>query len=437
MRTTVPIYLSRELVALFCVLLATTPNISAAATEGFNSQGEADCAKMLGFTGSAINDATRKVAVNSETCAAYRFLLERNGTGTRGTQCYRSQTDRILKLNPNFAVGLYKSLSEIEKLYGGKNIIQSGFRCDGSNGNHPRGCAADIIWASCKAKGGVGWRCSSDRFDAPEQKWIDANGRKEPYKIHLRLRYAPEGHHVEPVNIQGCSTGRVVGSGNGPPSNSSPMGLGDAFRQSTGIGQQPALPAQPAIPPQLAQAVQQPTQYFQPTQAQPSVAPSGTVGTPTSVGSPANTVAPIGSTAPQTVGTENQFEEFVDNKPSIGDQLMMLAYGTSSIVTSTDIATSVPIIVSEKDATVLKGSTRKSATSTLSATSSESTKNAPHQTQTFVSGDLTYPRPSSNMSRNYILAFLADMKARLLRALEILRPFGLRATPIESDEFSD
>src|SRR3989344_4660396 len=91
---------------------------------------------------------------NEEVCAAYKFLLERNGTGTRGVipGCYRNgdQRDRILKLNPGFAVGLYKALSEIEKLYGGRNIIQSGYRCDGTGGNHPRGCAADIIWASCR-----------------------------------------------------------------------------------------------------------------------------------------------------------------------------------------------------------------------------------------------------------------------------------------------
>jgi hypothetical protein len=93
---------------LFLIVALFTSQDVAAQSES-SAQG---CNDLLQLA-SSMGRAADSVFINQEVCDAYRFLLERNGTGTRGTQCYRSQTDRILKLNPQFAVGLAKALAEI------------------------------------------------------------------------------------------------------------------------------------------------------------------------------------------------------------------------------------------------------------------------------------------------------------------------------------
>lgn len=397
--------------------------------------------------GMQVRSAADKSINNEEVCAAYKFLLERNGTGTRGTQCYRSQTDRILKLNPGFAVGLYKALSEIEKLYGGRNIIQSGFRCDGSNGNHPKGCAADIIWASCKAKGGDGWRCSSDRFDAPEQRWIDANGKQAPYNIHLRLRYAPEGHHVEPVNTAGCATGATVGSGNAPSS-----GISDSIRNLF------AAPPQQEQMCALSDGKQVPcssianlgSQQALPQQQQP-----GQLGQqPPALGSE-NTTAYAPGTCPPQFYCKN--DTYYYRSSTCVDQVQKKCFagcskaGTTCAATSTSETSSAfdqieniaePTVevgtpVSDKlFELTLSGEDAVTLGDNLSPTTTQATSSTPVlplqvSEQTFVSGDLRNspaekypPQELSAMQR-----VLVTMRDALLRVLAYLRPFGRSQQP--------
>jgi len=354
------------------------------------------------------------VFINKEVCEAYSFLLERNGTGTRGTECYKSQTDRILKLNPEFAVGLYRALTEIEKLYGGKNIIQSGFRC--TPDPHSKGCAADIIWTSCQ-RDTMGfpdpWRCSSDDYDkrtdtwmTPEQKWIDENGKNAPYKIHLRLRKAPEGHHVEPVDTQGCTTGPTVESGG---SGTTPLsGLSDAVRRAFGMPTQQAQPAvsQPAIPSQPAYSSQSPLSSYQ----EPHITSGNTSGVSSQISSGSG-------------GTTNG--------TSIADTLERLAFGIKA-TTSIGTATSVPLVVSGSDAAGITSSQDQGGQQTIASTIGS----IPSQ-QTFISGDLSWQSESSfSAPLSGWEAILVTLKAALLRILQYLQPFGSRSTDVY-DEFEE
>jgi hypothetical protein len=333
-----------------------------------------------------------------EVGKATAFLLERNGSGTRGVVrgCYqyrpgidkdpdKPQADRILKLNPQFRVGLYKSLSEIEKQYGGKNIVQSGYRCDDSDGNHPRGCAVDIIWTSCQRNWSGfkdPWRCSSDGYDArtnswhtAEQKWIDANGKKAPYNVHIRIRKAPEGHHVEPVNTQGCVTGATVGS-NGQ-SASPTSGFANAIRQALGVRQQPV---QPPSPPSQPLATSQPlmTAFDQP---KPVETPD--LGVPAMASS------------------------------SVADKLAELIKETS--VASTATTTSVPLIIDPRDSATIqsnKESPSGSATAGIGGSITQST---------FAGEDASWQ--SANQQASGLSVILANIATTLRRLLQLIQPF--------------
>ncbi|TSC86179.1 MAG: hypothetical protein G01um10148_685 [Parcubacteria group bacterium Gr01-1014_8] len=192
------------------------------------------------------------------------------------------------------------------------------------------------------------------------------------------------------------------------PNSSAPLGLGDAFRQNTGLGQQD--PPSPAIPPQYATA--QPQQFFQPTQTgQP-----GQTGQPTTIGTPTG-----GSTIPTTG----------EPPPSVGDKLLNLAYGTSTIGGPVNIATTVPIIVTSKDATGLPAK----STSTRSKGFYGTTTSPLHFEETFGTSEYEDNGTSSEVaSRNWMVRILAELRATLLMILEILRPFGIR-TIIDAETY--
>lgn len=241
----------------------------------------------------------------------------------------------------------------------------------------------------------------------------------------------------------------------GPESQKRPS-LAEAYRKWTDqeeqpykqapLPAQPAIPPQPAMPPQTMGQSQQPTQYFQPspqgsTQPSPAAQPGTPVGTPSSLGSligsseGGSSPAPVGIAA-GTASSDNPEEEFRDRGPSIGDQLLMLAYGTSSTGIATNIATSVPIVVSKKEAKSLTSGPSRTASSTRTSTTTRLAATTTRPTQTFISGDITYGKSGSTIeSRSDILVFLAELKARLLRALEILRPFALTAEVENIDQY--
>lgn len=276
----------------------------------------------------------------------------------------------------------------------------------------------------------------------------DCGGRLRKMASQFQLTFPYYGIHVQCAEHRGASRSSCTGPCKGgteitpdmnvlsqiaasPPQQS----LGDVFRQATGLGQQP----QPQMPQQQLAQNQQPTQYFQPTQPTP-VGSTPTITT--QPGQPVGSPAPIGDTGttktktgePTVKGEPGEFEEEESGagkkNNSIADQLLILAYGTSSI--PMEIATTVPLFVNEKDSAKLKSS-GKNASSTASTTSQFASTTSLHPTQTFVSQDISYPEGASIGSRAEILLFLADMRARLLRALEILRPFGLRGVPLTEE----
>lgn len=401
-------FLVRPRIFLGALLFLAYPLCAHAAPHPASAE---ECAKLttLGIActiGKTLYDPAARV-VGDEVAEATKFLLERNGSGTRDTFCYKSQTDRITKLNPQFRVSLYKALSEIEKQYGGKNIIQSGFRCAG--GAHNKGCAADIIWTSCKNNpkpslwpprlGKIGpWECSSDRWDAPEQQWIDANGKNAPYNIHFPYRYYPEGHHVEPVNTKDCVNTPVTGSGN--PSGTSPTsGLSNAIRQALGV--QPQLPPQPPLPMQPIAPQQSPLGAFM--QPVPTV-------TPTS-----GTDVVIGGVSDQLGGGDES------TGTSSADVLEKLAFGDKA--TSTVNATSVPLIINGKDVGGLRATQNNGASSTTSSGGGSIVQN------TFITDDLSWQGANTNLSG--YRKILANIKSALLAILQKLQPFRGNTTSEE------
>jgi len=354
-------------------------------------------ALMVAFNAQKLDDA--------ETCNAYKFLLERNGSGSVGVTpgCYRTQKDRILKLNPGFAVSLYRALSEIEKQYGGRNIVQSGYRC--SSVSHSSGCAADIIWASCSQKypgnTTAAWRCSSDHYNAstnswsqPEQQWIDANGKSDRYKIHLRFRGAPEGHHVEPIDTKGCRTGAAVATSNTTPSS----GIANTMRSVLGMQPaQQAVPAQQAIASQPIAAAQSPLSSFN---AMPTALVSDTL---VNTGSLATT-------------------------SSIADRLEELAFGIRA--TSTQSATSVPLVINPNDVAAITSTNNQQTNATTSGLGGAITQS------TFVSSDLA-GQPYAPAPQNTMVRILSQLKTVLLKLLDYLQPFRKNAAHPEHEEELD
>lgn len=344
-------------------------------------------------SGTYMQGIDKSLLGNKEVCEAYQFLLQRNGSGSRGAQCFKTQADRILKLNPQFAVSLHKALAAMEQQFGGKNIIQSGYRCDGTNGNHPRGCAADIIWTSCLRQYGNNieraWRCSSDGYNKatntwsqPEQQWIDANGKN--YGIQLRLRFAPEGHHVEPSNIQGCITSGPVMSGG--TTGSPTTNFADSVRSILGMQPtQPAYPTQPAVASQPLSSTQSPLSSFTPSLATPLVSDS---------------LVTTGAVAT----TSN----------SIADRLNELI--NLATTTTSQSATSVPLVINSND---VGGIVSTQPTNQTSGTASIGGGGITQST--FSSGQPIQETPQSDMARYQ--SILTSLRTALETLLKYLRPF--------------
>lgn len=416
--------------------------------------------KTTTFQGITVSQETADKLKGGCDSDPYPYLEQRHkGDRSNSFVTPRPQSDGSLKngLDPALACRL-KKLMEAAEAKGCRLTVNSAMRP--KQRCNPGGGACARQGNSCHQYG-----LAADLGGTPQcLQWLTSViGRKNPnspFKLHVAYVENGNYRHVQCSEHLGANRSSCRGPCDGgttisPDVSNIPnldqfsgsKSLADAFRQATGIGQ-PAIPPQPAMPPQPMAQQQQPGQYFQPnpqvtTQPSTVAQPGSPVGTPSSLGSligsgsSGNTSVPVGIAAGKE-SSDNPEEERYDRGPSIGDQLLVLAYGTSSVASSTEIGKSVPIVVSEKDAMKLKSS-GKTASSTASSTPSYFTGGTTTKpTQTFISGDLTYGKDASNIeSRNRILAYLADLKTRLLRALEILRPFGLRARSAESSEHSE
>lgn len=242
--------------------------------------------------------------------------------------------------------------------------------------------------------------------------WMRSYSRS--YGINVIGSWDP-GHFQDGRGIHGQCGACSGYDGSGLVDNAgASSGFGDSLRKALGMDQ-PQQPQQPQIPQQPLPQPQQPFQYFPPIEQKepPPI---------TSTTSPKQ----ASTTRPTTID-DDFFEEEKENKPSIADKLLELAFGTSSIGTPVSIATTVPIVVSGKDAATLKSA----STSTSTASATPNTK-AIHPSQTFVSPDLTYPSAELGpRSEDETFRYLLQIRAILIQFLELLRPFGIRES-IES-----
>lgn len=187
----------------------------------------------------------------------------------------------------------------------------------------------------------------------------------------------------------------------GPPSS----GLSDTLRNAL-YGQQQPPPPPPPMQQQSLPSSQQPTSYF-----------------------PIPTLPLPGAT---TSTSSDYYSAYypTDTGPSIADQLLQLAYGTTSYGTQTTNATSIPLVLGEDDTKNLQGT--HATTGTQQTVNGTLTYQAP---QTFTAGNADYTGQNGSMqaSQTGFLAVLAQLKETLVRLLDVLRPFGIRQA-IQGDE---
>jgi hypothetical protein len=224
------------------------------------------------------------------------------------------------------------------------------------------------------------------------------------------------------------------------PSPSS--GLTNKFRQMLGLEQQQPPPQQPPpspIPQQQLPQNQQPTQYFAPEQQPTSQVPSS----PGITGNEGSPTKPTSSSPP--VGNDEDDFVTIPYKPSIAEQLMEIAFGTKSeeneeenqIVSSS----SIDLVIDPNDVVSL-GS--QDASSSFIETAGPSVGSL-QPGQTFTSPDLSFSPPAAEppfvVPQSGTFAIFESMKQALLRALEILRPMGIRAalegTHAHAEDFSE
>lgn len=372
--------------------------------------------KTTTVQGVTVSDKTAAIMKGGCDSDPYPYLEQRHrGDRSNSFVTPRPQSDGSLRngLDPGLACRL-KKLLEAAEAKGCRITINSAMRpvqrCNQGGG----ACAPQ--GRSCHQYG-----LAADLGGTPQcLNWLTSViGRKNsgsPFGLHVAYVENGNYRHVQCIehlaanchpSTPPCGNGAKItpdSSSLPNPSDSAfgPRSIGDAFRSATGLGQQ-SPPT--AIPPQ--QATMQPQQYFNPT----------------NTGQPAQTGSPSGSSGSSGIGGSSNIGVPIDNRPPISDQLLNLAYGTSTIGGSTHIATSVPLVVSGKDASGLPLHPVNSGTGNVSVTPSIVSL---QPTQTFTSVDPYSEALGDTNSRTQMLQLLETMKQRLLNILEYLRPFGIR-----------
>lgn len=203
-----------------------------------------NCDPLYGLPqGTVTQGGKDQTLMSADVCAAYQFLLTRYiGTGPRSSTGQPSSTSGITGLNPGFAVQLEKLL----KAMPGNVTIISAYRTVSGQGdtnpesNHRYGCAADLGW-------------SQDNCSSQTCQWMLANGPSVA-GIQIRMKYAPEWNHVEPINVQACRAGGNPGGGTGAGTT---VPFDSSLRSALGL-QQPVMNTQACFtslgnPPTIAQ----------------------------------------------------------------------------------------------------------------------------------------------------------------------------------------
>lgn len=253
---------------------------------------------------------------------------------------------------------------------------------------------------------------------APKFQLVRINIPKDPYHFQCAEHPHP-GRSPQGERGAGCSTpcnGGIAITGVGP-GNPPSSPFTNALRDALGLDKQPTPQQAAPTPQQALPQQQQPTQYF----------PSSGTGqqTPTSGTSGQSPVSALSPASQQYLGVTQS-----DTQPqvSIADQLLQMAYGTTSTQQPQNTGTTVPVHLTSNDI----GTVQSNPTPVMQV-GTQPTQKVPvgslQPGQTFTSPDLgyapsvpqTYPTEPTGVFR-----VLETMKSVLLRMLEILRPMGIR-----------
>lgn len=198
-------------------------------------------------------------------------------------------------------------------------------------------------------------------------------------------------------------------------------GISNMFRQALGLPEQPQQPPPPPTPQQALPQSQQPTQYF-PSSSGSAQPTSGSSGTSGSTGqSPVSALSP---TSQQYLGVTQP----TPYQPSISEQLLQMAYGTTTQNIPQNTGTTVPLFLNPNDIGTVQIQNPTPIQSTTSRAAQSPSIATLQPSQTFTSSDLNYaPRVQQTYTppQSGVFAVLENLKTILLRMLEILRPMGI------------
>lgn len=256
-------------------------------------------------------------------------------------------------------------------------------QCIEGTNSHPRGLAADLLYNGSKLSGGAG--ASAACRQNALCTWAHQNAGQYGLMFRLMPESGCQAGYYEPWHIEAQGVGGCGGSGSSSGGLSG--GPGDLLRDA------------------LAPAEQTPTATTTQQMATSSVSATSTINI--------NSLFGTSSSSSDTTSTP----ENTTSENSIADRLQELAFGSPAA--STTAATSVPLVVSGRDATGLT-SLHGNATSGVLANGLYSISQ-----QTFFSKDLSWEgdeeihgQPLSGWE-----AILMTIKVTLLRMLQMLTPF--------------
>ena len=332
----------------------------------------------------------------SETAGEAKEYLTKLG---RAGSCKTASPEAFQQLNNAFAICAARFFKEYQARYG-TVYITSAFRSEGPNGtnkcaggvdgsNHTRGVAMDVHpnsgnydsmmnFAKANPQLGVCFPrpLYNGKPDLPHMIIGGLQGGEGERCAAQGITKACSGVNFDPNSIRPASAASTA-----PPTSQ----LANSIRQALGGQQQPQLAPQPALPQQPLGQQQSPTNAF--NQSTPALVPTSSLLE--------------GGTAVS----------------SVADRLEELTFGLKA--TSTQSATSVPLIINGNDVGGITSNNTQSAQSNTTNTGGSIAQ------QTFVSKDLNQSPTSAASSNRYIQA-LAQLKTVLLQMLQYLRPFAAR-----------
>lgn len=174
------------------------------------------------------------VNVGQKAEDAKRFLISRYNPGQRSSIGFGNpKVEGINGLNADFAVRVAKLLQDSPYFMTINSAVRTpqGQGSRNPNSNHIYGCAVDLQYT----RDGT---TSQDDCHSEACRWIEQNALNNPYKLHIRMKYAPEWNHIEPIDIAACRANKNGNPDIAAPSRTPSSYLSQALRDYLGGGQQ-------------------------------------------------------------------------------------------------------------------------------------------------------------------------------------------------------